>query len=233
VVEEISRRDALRREFLHRTVKTQEEERRRIARELHDELGQMLTGLAVGLRGAQTSLDKPGLLRAQLQQLEDIAVQALGSMRHLVDELRPAVLDDMGLPAALRHHVENFAGFTGIKASLTIGPGYVRLPGDVETILFRVTQEALTNIARHAQASRAWIELKCVDGWVVLQIEDNGLGFDPAVALDGGDKPAGWGLVGIQERVRLVDGEVQIQSEPGKGTRLCVRVPVVPNVQAS
>jgi signal transduction histidine kinase len=225
VAEEISRRNALCREFLHRTVKTQEEERRRIARELHDELGQVLTGLAIGLRGAQTSLDRPGLLGTQLKQLEDMAVQALGSMRHLVDELRPAVLDDMGLPAALRHRVENFASLSGVKTSLTIGQDYPRLPGDLETILFRVSQEALTNIARHAQAAQAWIDLKCDDGWVILQIEDDGVGFDPAAALEDAERPAGWGLVGIQERVRLANGEVQIHSEPGKGTRLIVKVP--------
>ena len=225
VVEEVSRRDALRREFLHRIVKTQEEERARIARELHDDLGQMLTGLAIGLRGAQTSLDRPGLLGTQLRQLEEMAVQALGGMRHLVDELRPAVLDDMGLPAALRHRVENFASLSGVKASLTIGQDYPRLPGDVETILFRVTQEALTNIARHAHATQAWIDLRCDDGWVILRIEDDGLGFDPAAALEDADRPAGWGLVGMQERVRLADGEVRIHSEPGKGTRLIVQVP--------
>jgi signal transduction histidine kinase len=108
---------------------------------------------------------------------------------------------------------------------LTIGQDYPRLPGDVETILFRVTQEALTNIVRHAHATRAWVELKCDDGWVILQIEDDGLGFEPAAALDDADRPAGWGLVGIQERVRLADGEVRIHSEPGKGTRLIVKVP--------
>ena len=225
VAEEISRRDALRGEFLHRIVKTQEEERARIARELHDELGQMLTGLAIGLRGAQTALGKPDLLQAQLSQLEDMAARALGSMRHLVDELRPAVLDDMGLPAALRHYVENFGALTGVRASLTIGQDYVRLPADLETILFRVTQEALTNVARHAQATRVGVDLRCAEGWVVLQISDDGLGFDPAVALGGRDKPAGWGLVGIQERARLADGQVDIQSEPGKGTCLIVRVP--------
>jgi signal transduction histidine kinase len=109
VAEEISCRDALRQEFLHRIVETQEEERARIARELHDELGQVLTGLAIGLRGAQTSIDKTDLLRKQLSQLEEMAVRALGNMRRLVNELRPALLDDVGLPAALCHHVKNFA----------------------------------------------------------------------------------------------------------------------------
>lgn len=105
VAEESDRRDALRQEFLHRIVETQEEERTRIARELHDELGQALTGLAIGLRGAQTSLNKSDLLQVQLGQLEAMAVRAIGNMRHLINELRPAVLDDVGLPATLRQHM--------------------------------------------------------------------------------------------------------------------------------
>ncbi len=225
VEEEISRRDALRQEFLHRIVETQEEERTRIARELHDELGQVLTALAIGLRGAQISADEPDLLRQQLRQLEEMAVHALGDMHRLVNELRPALLDDMGLPAALRHHVENYANLTGIETQLTICKDYARLPRDVETILFRVTQEALTNIARHAHATHAWINLMCDDDSVILQIEDDGLGFDPAAEFDE-NKQIGWGLMGIQERVKPVGGDVQICSESGKGTRLIVEVPL-------
>ena len=227
VAEESARRDALRQEFLHRIVETQEEERTRIARELHDELGQALTGLAIGLRGAQTSLNKPDLLQAQLGQLEGMAVQGIGNMRHLINELRPAVLDDVGLSAALRQHVHNFIELTGVDATLTICQEHARLPGDVETILFRVSQEALTNVARHAKATHAWVELMCDDSWAILQIQDDGLGFDPASMLEVSDgRLRGWGLIGIQERLSLIGGDVQIRSEPGKGTTLRVRVPV-------
>jgi signal transduction histidine kinase len=224
VEEEIAQRDALRREFLHRIVDMQEEERTRIARELHDELGQLLTGLAIGLRGTQTSIDKPDLLRQQLSQLEEMAVQALSDMRYLVNELRPALLDDMGLAAALRHYKDNFATLTGVQTSLTIGESYQRLPGEIETILFRTTQEALTNIARHAQAPHAWIDLRCNDNYAILQIRDDGRGFDPEALLDG-SKQTGWGLMGIQERVHLVDGNLQINSETGQGTTLIIKVP--------
>lgn len=224
VQEEIARRDRLRREFLHRIVETQEEERTRIARELHDELGQLLTGLAIGLRGTQTSIDKPDLLRQQLSQLEEMAVQALSDMRHLVNELRPALLDDLGLAAALRHYKDNFTSLTGVQTSLTIDASYHRLPGEIETILFRTTQEALTNIARHAQAPHAWIDLHCNDNYAILQIRDDGRGFDLETVLNG-NKRIGWGLMGIQERVHLVEGNLQINAEPGQGTTLIIKVP--------
>ncbi len=225
VEEEIARRDALRQEFLHRIVQTQEEERARVARELHDELGQVLTGLAVGLRGVQTSVDNPDLLQQQLSLLEKMAVQALSDMRHLVNELRPALLDDMGLPAALRHYVDNFASLTGLETNLTISKNPPRLPDDVETILFRITQEALTNITRHARARQVSVELRYDNSQAALQIKDDGRGFDPAAALEG-DAHTGWGLLGIQERVRLAGGEMQIQSGAGKGTTLIIEIPL-------
>ncbi len=225
IQEEIAQRDALRQEYLQRIVEAQEEERTRIARELHDEFGQILTGLAIGLRGAQISVDNSDLLRQQLSQLEEMAVEALGNMRHLVNELRPALLDDMGLPAVLRHHVENFSKLTGIETTLKLSHEYKRLPRNLETILFRITQEALTNVARHALATKAWINLNCHNGNVTLKIWDNGRGFDAAEVLDS-DKRPGWGLIGIQERVKSVNGEVKIESEIGKGSRVIVIVPL-------
>jgi signal transduction histidine kinase len=225
VADEVARRDAMRQEFLRRIVDAQERERSRIARELHDELGQMLTGLAIGLRGAQTSLEKPRLLRQQLQQLESMAAQALGTMRHLVNELRPALLDDMGLPAALRHHIKNFQNFTGVPTTLNMGKHYHRLPENVETILFRIIQEALTNIARHAHAKYAWIDLHCDDSTAVLKVKDDGRGFDPQPILDG-SRDIGVGLMGIQERVNLVAGTLYIESGAGRGTTLTVRIPL-------
>jgi signal transduction histidine kinase len=225
VQEEIAQRDALRQEYLQRIVEAQEEERTRIARELHDEFGQMLTGLAIGLRGAQISTDEPELLQQQLSQLEEMAVQALDNMRHMVNELRPALLDDMGLSAVLRHHVDNFSKLTGVKTSLKLSHEYNRLPRNLETILFRITQEALTNVARHAQARHAWIELNCRNCTVSLKISDDGLGFDMAEVLDRGIRN-GWGLIGIQERVKSVNGRIEIESEIEKGTRLVVKIPI-------
>jgi two-component system sensor histidine kinase UhpB len=231
VSEEIARRGALRQELVHRIVETQEDERARIARELHDELGQMLTGLAIGLRGAQATTDKPDLHRQQLAQLEDMAVQALSNMRHLVNELRPALLDDMGLPAALRHHKDSFVTLTGVETELSMGDHPDRLPRDIETVLFRITQEALTNIARHANASHAWIELYCQENIAVLTIRDNGSGFDPQAILNGNRK-TGLGLIGIQERVNLTGGTLKIDSKAGSGTTLMVRVPLLSEREA-
>ena len=222
---EIAHRNALRQEYLQRIVEAQEEERTRIARELHDEFGQMLTGLAVGLRGTQISVEQPELVRQQLGQLEEMAVQALGNMRHMVNELRPALLDDMGLMAALRHHVDRFSKLTGIQATLNLSREYHRLPPNLETILFRITQEALTNVARHSQATQSWIEMNYQNGQITLQIRDDGQGFDAAGILQA-DKRVGWGLIGIQERVQAVNGDVMIESEVGHGTRLTITVPL-------
>ncbi len=230
IQQEIAQRDALRQEFLHQVVKTQEEERARIARELHDEFGQMLTGLAIGLRGAQISVDKPNVLKEQLGQLEEMAVNALSNMRHMVTELRPVLLDDMGLPAALRHYTDTFSNITGVKTHLSLKESYPRLPGDVETILFRITQEALTNVARHADASQVWFTLNCDNQSVTLEIKDNGVGFDSANTFNGNGQP-GWGIMGMRERLKLADGNLQIDSEVGNGTCVTVTVPLNNPVQ--
>ncbi len=225
VQQEIDRQNEMRQEFLHRVVETQEEERTRIARELHDELGQMLTGLAIGLRGTQESLKNPLLLQTQLIQLEETATEALGNMRLLVNELRPALLDDIGLSAAVRHHVNNFSKLTGIQTAFEISQTDNRLPPNLETILFRITQEALTNVARHAQATQVWVKLWRQPPHIVLEIKDNGVGFEPVPVIAQNNR-TGWGLIGIQERVSLVKGDLQIQSRIGDGTTLFVRVPI-------
>ena len=224
--EEIAQRDALRQEFLQRIVEAQEDARSRIARELHDELGQVLTGLAIGLRGSRTAVDNPGLLEQQLSQLEEMAVQALGNMRHIVNELRPALLDDMGLPAVLRHYIDNFTNLTGVQTTLIVCKDHSRLPRNTETILFRITQEALTNIARHARASQAWVDLHCDESDATLEIKDDGVGFDPVLVLDGNSR-SGWGLMGIKERAKLVEGNVRIDSAPGEGTNLSITIPLI------
>ncbi|RME99680.1 MAG: sensor histidine kinase [Chloroflexi bacterium] len=221
VRQEIAHRDAMRQEFLKRLVTAQEDERSRISRELHDEFGQLLTGLALGLRGAQASAHKPDVVAPQLAQLEKMAVQGLADMRRLVNELRPALLDDVGLEAALRHYAQNFAELSGIKTNVDLDEHPNRLPGQLETILFRITQEALTNIARHTNATQATIYLRCNNGTVRLNITDNGQGFDPEATSQG------TGLLGIAERVRLANGDFQIQSEPDAGTRLIIQVPLV------
>jgi signal transduction histidine kinase len=221
---EISRRHTLRRELLQRVVETQEDERRRIARELHDELGQVLTGLALGLRGTKNELENPDQLAQQLEQLEGMAVQATDDMRHMVNELRPALLDDIGLSAALRNYVDNFVALTGIETQMFLCTTCDHLDDTIKTTLFRVTQESLTNVARHAQATQTWVNMECDDAQVVMKIKDNGIGFDPDEIL-ASDRHEAWGLIGIEERVKLVDGTVKIVSQPNRGTTVAVTVP--------
>jgi signal transduction histidine kinase len=223
--EAIARRDVLRGELLRHSVTTQEEERRRIARELHDEVGQMLTGLATGLRGVQQSLaEDPDRARFQLRQLEGMTVRAIGELSQLVADLRPSLLDDMGLSAALDWYVDqvNQRGATAVR--LKLKDPVCRLPEEIESTLFRITQEALTNVLRHAGATHAAVELDCGRGLAQLRVSDDGVGFDPATVLNGRAQP-GWGLVGIQERVQLAGGECRIESTPGKGTTLTVKIP--------
>jgi signal transduction histidine kinase len=225
--EAVARRDALRGELLRRSVTTQEEERRRIARELHDEIGQMLTGLATGLRGVQQSLiGDPDRARLQLRQLEGMTVKAIGELGRLVADLRPSLLDDMGLHAALSWYVDevNRRGLTQVELAIAGPPS--RLPSEVEITLFRITQESLANVIRHARASRARVELAYGNGLARLLVSDDGVGFDPDTVLEG-ETRSGWGLVGIRERVQLAGGDCHIESAPGEGTTLTVEIPLL------
>ncbi len=222
--EAVTRRDALRGELLRRSVSAQEEERSRIARELHDEIGQTLTGLATGLRGVQQSLRGDlDHTRLQLRQLEGMMVKAIGELGRLVSDLRPSLLDDMGLRAALGWYVDevNQRGSTAVE--LLLEGSRCRLPPEVETALFRIAQEALTNVTRHAQASQATVHLVCDGELASLSVRDDGVGFDPAQTLED-ETRSGWGLVGVQERVSLAGGDCRIESAPGEGTTLKVDI---------
>lgn len=226
VQEAVARRDALRGELLRRSVSTQEEERSRIARELHDEIGQMLTGLATGLRGVQQSLNNDmDHVRLQLRQLEGMTVKAIGELSHLVTDLRPSLLDDMGLRAALSWYVEEVNRRGPTPVELMLDGSRSRLPPEVETTLFRIAQEALTNVVRHAQASQSVVKLACDDALAQLCISDDGVGFDPVMVLER-ETQLGWGLVGIRERVQLAGGDCRIESAPGEGTTLTVEIPL-------
>jgi signal transduction histidine kinase len=204
------------RDALQRAVEGQELERRRLARELHDETGQALTSILLGLK----SLEENGDGGEAVSRLRDLVVQTLQDVRRLAVELRPTALDDFGLPTALERLVNTFAEQTGATVMLESRLGDDRLPADVETALYRIVQEALTNVVKHAQADRVSILLQRKDGLVVAVIEDDGRGF--VSGSDGG----GLGLVGMKERVELVKGRLQIETSEGKGTTLVVEVPV-------
>jgi signal transduction histidine kinase len=224
---EVQEKEKLRGQLLERVIAAQEEERKRIARELHDETGQLLTALAAGLGGVeQTIAQEPERARYQIAELKNIAMHAIDSLRHFVADLRPSVLDDLGLVAALRWLTEQFAERTQLSTEFHVTGKKCRLASQVETVLFRIAQEGLNNIGRHARATRASVRLEFLDAQVRLVVEDDGCGFNVAEVLTARPQRRAWGLLGIQERVELVNGKFQVDSAPGRGTRLVVEIPL-------
>jgi signal transduction histidine kinase len=203
------------RDALRRVVEAQELERKRLARELHDETGQALTSILLGLR----SLDE-GPATARVREL---VVSTLQDVRRLAVELRPKALDDFGLVPALERLLETFHEQSGTAVELEARIGTERLPPEVETALYRIVQEALTNVVKHAGARHVSVTLTLKTTSVVTVVEDDGEGFAPdevAATNDGG-----LGIVGMRERVSLLGGRLEIESAPGAGTTLVVEVP--------
>lgn len=214
-------RQRVARDALQRVVTAQELERRRLARELHDETGQALTSILLGLRGLEEVKD-PEALRATVAEVRDLVRSTLQDVRRLAVELRPKALDDFGLVAALERLTENFAEQTGISIEFAPNlPGDVRLPAEVETALYRIVQESLTNVVKHARAGRVSIVLTRKPNSVSIVVEDDGIGFEP-----GRETGDGIGLIGMQERVGLLGGRVALESRPGAGTTFVAEVPL-------
>jgi signal transduction histidine kinase len=224
---QVRQHDQLRGEFLHRVVSAQEAERQRIARELHDGTGQTLTALGLGLAAAMDRLSRdPDRARQQLQEMRQLNDNALKELHEVLSDLRPSVLDNLGLVPALRGQVQGFEARTGTHVGLQVEGKSQRMKPDVETTVFRIAQEALTNVIRHAGATSVSICLTFGPDGVTLRVTDNGQGFDPDAALAGRrDAPPAWGLMGMQERAGLVGGTSRIESEPGQGTTVEVTVP--------
>jgi signal transduction histidine kinase len=221
---EAQRRQELRGELLKRVVGAQEAERQRIARELHDETGQALTAIGLGLRGAATSLrqdvDKTG---QTLRKLEHLVGQALTELQRMIADLRPSHLDDLGLPAALRWYGTEIQTRAPLDVVVEVQGETKPIPSEVATALFRVAQEALTNVVRHAQAHRARVRLVFQPEAVSLAVEDDGIGFDPDGVNNG--KRTKWGLLGMEERTALLGGQLWLHSGPGRGTLVEVTIP--------
>jgi len=218
VAVELSQRVA--RDALRRVVQAQELERRRLARELHDETGQALTSILLGLKPLEAALaGHPA--QAALAELREHVVLALQDVRRLAVELRPKVLDDFGLVAALERLAETFSEQTGIEVDFHSALAEPRLPSEVETALFRVVQEALTNIVKHANARRISVSIGRRDSSVAAVIEDDGAGFDTAAPRDGGV-----GLLGMRERLALLDGRLEVESSERSGTTIVAEVPL-------
>ncbi len=224
LLREVRRRDALRGELLQRITAAQEAERKRIARELHDGTGQTLTGLALGLRGlTQRDSSNSEHILPHLSSMQSMATEALGELRILINDLRPPQLDDMGLAVALRWMAERFNERGNLEVRFEICGDVVPLPSEVETTLFRIAQEALTNTFKHAQAQHVHLILDYRSGLTVT-IQDDGIGFDVDTALEPGSLRTAWGLIGMQERVNLISAELTLESVPREGTRLSVHL---------
>lgn len=205
-------------------INAQEEERKRIARELHDDTAQILFAQLLRLTALKSSANEE--VRTTAAALEEMTVEALEGVRRLALELRPPALDDLGLHAALDDLAQRFSEQLSIPVELTTAGSRGRLPGAMELVLYRVAQEALTNVAKHAHAKRVTIDLERRPNDVTLTVIDDGIGFDPRHEQSGDGRGLGLGLFGMAERVTLVAGAFSIWSKPGHGTEIFAYIPL-------
>jgi len=229
--QEVQHKDESRGELLGEIFSIQEEERRRIARELHDETSQSLASLAASLEAVAVMLPSGAdKARARLKKIEQVALSALDEIHRIIYELRPTLLDDLGLVAAVRWLANNNLGSAGIEVIFKTTGRVRRLTPKVETILFRVIQEAVSNIARHAHARHVDLTLRYKKDTIIVHIKDDGEGFAVEEAMSSRERPRGLGLLGMKERVELVHGALNIRSVPGSGTEVQMEIPLNPEV---
>jgi PAS domain S-box-containing protein len=221
VTERNRTREALR-TFSRRLVEAQETERRHIARELHDEVGQLLTGLTLLLEnGPRLPADA---LTTTVSEAHKLAQDLLGRVRGLALDLRPPALDDLGLLPALLWHFDRYRALTGVKVALQeYGLEGRRFTPEIETAVYRIVQEALTNVARHSLVHEVHVQLTANEEALILEITDEGCGFDPDAALDAMSSS---GLIGMRERARLLNGQLTVHSAKGAGTHLIADLPL-------
>lgn len=226
--QEVQHKDEIRGELLREIFTIQEEERRRIARELHDETSQALTSLTTSLEviASMLSSDIEGS-QAMLRKAQSQSITILDEIQKLIYELRPILLDDLGLVPAIRWLIRNNLETAGVKVNFCTTGRVRRLTHQLETTLFRVTQEAVNNIAKHAHAQKAEISLHFNKKVMSIRIQDNGQGFNVKKAISSGDRPRGLGLLGMRERVELMNGTLDIRSRPhGRGTEIDIEIPL-------
>ncbi|MBI4304580.1 MAG: GAF domain-containing protein [Chloroflexi bacterium] len=225
--QEVQRKDEVRGELLREILTIQEEERRRIARELHDETSQVLASLSANLEAASGMLPADSeRVKARLKEAQNLSISVLDEVHRLIYELRPSLLDDLGLVTAVRWLLENNLQAVGVKVGFKTVGRTKRLPPQLEATLFRVIQEAVNNIARHARAENAEVILQFKRGAICIQIKDDGQGFDVREAISSKDRPRGFGLLGMKERVELANGALSIHSQPGSGTEIDIEIPL-------
>lgn len=225
--QQVRHQDKIRGELLLEILSIQEDERRRIARELHDETSQSLASLVANLEAVAGMLpaaeDK---VNARLRKAQSISISILDGIHKIINELRPTLLDDLGLVTAIRWLADSNLGSVGVKVRLDTVGKERRLPSEVEIALFRVVQEAISNIARHANAHNTALSLHFQKKAIQVSIQDDGKGFDVQEALSSKDRPRGLGLLGMKERIELVHGTLSIRSRIGSGTLISFQIPL-------
>jgi signal transduction histidine kinase len=223
--EQLEGREAMCKRLLGKVLTGQEEERARLARELHDTIGQSLTAVIMTATAVENSLPNDFVSgKEKLANVRNIAVQSLHDLRGLIFDLRPEVLDDLGLGLALHSQVKKYLEPAGVQVQLRAAGLKDQLPAEVETAVFRVVQEAITNIARHAQANESSISLTKKDSRLIVRVEDNGVGFDPDQVMQ--KQQHAWGLRGMEERITLLGGKFYVGSRPGNGTLVLAEIPL-------
>jgi signal transduction histidine kinase len=216
----------MRAELLRKIISAQEDERRRVARELHDVTSQALATLAVRLEALAT-IPESNIqeMESKIEETRSLLAETSGEVRRLIYALRPTVLDDLGLAAALRSCAANSLGAAGIEHHVEVVGEEKRLAPQVEIAIFRIAQEAMTNVVRHARADSTYVSLEFKEKSVTLQIEDDGIGFDlseESISTDVSKRGAG--LLGMKERAGLLGGTLRIITSPGHGTRVEVEI---------
>ena len=224
---QLAERDEARGRLLRQVITAQEDERKRLARELHDETCQTVSALAMRLETAVATLP-PGVDSGPLVEARTLAVRTLDELHRLIYDLRPSVLDDLGLWSAIAWYADRHLNKRGVAVRCEFNDVERRLPPLMETALFRVVQEAISNIAKHAHAEQALIQCGIKGDVLTIEIEDDGEGFDRAAVSRPTGEGHGWGLLGITERVEALGGKVVIDTAPGQGVRVVVSVQVPP-----
>jgi signal transduction histidine kinase len=213
--------------YLHQVTKAQEEERKRISRELHDDTIQALVVLSRRLDLlASNDKELPEESHLHLEELRGQVNETMKSVRRLSQDLRPAALDRLGLLSALQWLATDVAEYSGIDIKVNVLGTEYRLPEEVELVLFRITQEAMRNVWRHSQATRAEITMEFTESKVRITVSDNGKGFKLPKTLDDLARDGKLGLAGMRERTQLIGGNLTVQSEPGKGTSITIELPL-------
>jgi signal transduction histidine kinase len=225
--EELKEKERVRSELLQKVITAQEEERQRIARELHDEMAQGLTALIMGLgRLEQTVPDMPVATAGLVDSVKAFASRALNDTRRLILDLRPPVLDDLGLIPAVRMLAESRLEDRGVAVSITTDGMDDNLPTHLKVTIFRVLQEAINNCARHSQAKNVRIRMRADGERLRAWVEDDGVGFDLDSTLRGAEGKVAVGILGMKERASLLGGNLEIRSQPGMGTSVVLDIPL-------